>query len=220
MKPGVPWPEIEKRVRAGESMRAISRDMKERGTPISHTSISKRSTRLGWKSPTKDWLPDARKSDTARRIKNPQTKSDLKIVNGNRSPELMSLYLEKIESGLNQRTACARIHMNEDSVRAWIADDPEFAACIEEAQVLYIEGPMQAINDASERGDWSAARYLVERFPLTKDDFHQGAGKGAPAVKIIFETNIPAPGTVEAHPITTAVIDMVADDEADDDEAA
>ena len=48
---GDDWIEIERRVRAGESARAISRDLTSTGHKISHTAINKHCRRGGWKLP-------------------------------------------------------------------------------------------------------------------------------------------------------------------------
>ncbi len=53
-KPGVDWIEIERRVRAGESARAISRDLTSTGHKISHTAINKHCKRGGWKRPNSE----------------------------------------------------------------------------------------------------------------------------------------------------------------------
>ena len=50
-KPGVDWAEIERRVRAGESARAVSRDLTSTGNKISHTAINKHCKRGGWRLP-------------------------------------------------------------------------------------------------------------------------------------------------------------------------
>ena len=47
----VDWIEIEQRVRAGESARAISRDLTSAGRKISHTAINKHCRRGGWRLP-------------------------------------------------------------------------------------------------------------------------------------------------------------------------
>ena len=49
MNTKVDWIEIERRVRAGESARAISRDLTAGGHKISHTAINKHCKRGGWK---------------------------------------------------------------------------------------------------------------------------------------------------------------------------
>ncbi len=59
------WTEIERRIRAGESARAISRDLK-----ISHTAINKHCKRGGWKlpEPVKVKTPKEKTKSPQRRI--------------------------------------------------------------------------------------------------------------------------------------------------------
>ena len=219
MRHDIPWREIEQLVRDRKSYRGISRAMAERGVKISHVAIGRHCTKLGLNSPVKNWLPDAQQSDTAKRIGNPQTRSDHQIARGRRTPERMARYLELTEMGANHRASCAPICMDDDTAKAWIDDDQSFADLISEAESRYIEGPFRAINNAVERGDWGAAKWVIGHHPLTKADYGD-ADKGRGDKKIQIEINIPAPGTVDAKPIATTVIDMPADYETDDEGAA
>ncbi len=62
MNTKVDWIEIERRVRAGESARAISRDLTSTGHKISHTAINKHCRRGRWR------LPDTSAATIAKRL--------------------------------------------------------------------------------------------------------------------------------------------------------
>ena len=62
MNTKVDWAEIERRVRAGESARAVSRDLTSTGHKISHTAINKHCRRGGWR------LPDTSAAISAKRL--------------------------------------------------------------------------------------------------------------------------------------------------------
>ncbi len=90
MNTKVDWIEIERRVRAGESARAISRDLTSIGNKISHTAINKHCRRGGWK------LPDTSAATIAKRPYGDQGGAEIPIPNIKQAADLLNVNLATV----------------------------------------------------------------------------------------------------------------------------
>ncbi len=114
MNTRVDWIEIEQRVRAGESARAISRDLTSIGNKISHTAINKHCKRGGWK------LPDTSAATITKRpygdqggvrIQTPSLEDAARVLNVGRSSVIEAKVVhnlgtpEEIEAGKTGKAA-------------------------------------------------------------------------------------------------------------------
>ncbi len=90
MNTKVDWIEIERRVRAGESARAISRDLTASGHKISHTAINKHCRRGGWR------LPDTSAATIAKRPYGDQGGAEIPIPNIKQAADLLNVNLATV----------------------------------------------------------------------------------------------------------------------------
>ncbi len=158
----IPWPEIARRYREGESAYALSKTY-----PVSKAGILKRAKREGW---TRDAaLPTP-------------TPSGGVLALGERTSQNMRLILEDIAAAVPVNIAAQAVGMTSDGVDAWAIDDPGFAKQLSAAKARGHVKRIKLIDSAGERGDWKAAGWLIERHAETRNEFrssgnnNQGGG--------------------------------------------
>ena len=183
-KPGVPWLEIEQRIRAGESARSVSRSMKAAGTPISHVEIARHSRQKGWVPGKADSWKEAvnRLPSVARTILPP--------VNSKRTPEIVAQILGNIELGMTEANAAAAAGIAPGTLSHWKSDDAQMAVLMETARRRSLGMAEHEVAQAGARGDWRASVTRLERAKETRDDWApRASGSSGPSVSINFGWN-------------------------------
>ncbi len=105
----IQWTEIEKRYCGTDD--SISQLAKAYG--ISRTAIQKKARKLGWRRPAGPYTDIVQMTDTARRIADPQTLSDQRMVAfGKRTPENMERILEMVRDGTPPRVAAQAVGLH------------------------------------------------------------------------------------------------------------
>ncbi|MCC7428035.1 MAG: hypothetical protein IT557_14130 [Alphaproteobacteria bacterium] len=161
----VDWEAIRSAFERGESLAALSRRH-----AVSRQGITKRARREGWQRD--EALQAMQLSASAARIANPRTAADFRLRSqGRRSPENAAAMVRMIREGATVRVAAAAVGISARAAQAWIEDDATLAGLVERAQAEAALRRIEQIEAASARGDWAAARFLIERSPMTRDDF-------------------------------------------------
>lgn len=176
-KPGVDWPEIERRVRAGESFRSIEESL---GT-VSHQGIAKRARKEGW-------TEDARKALAATSFKVAKT-------NGKASIERKLEIIASLEKGTPYKVAAGAVGVCENTLLNWRNEDEAFAAECEAAEWRFVRKNVGRIDSAAERGDWKAAQFLLGKHPRSKETYADEKTAGGMNLQVIL--NIPKPGSIQ-----------------------
>lgn len=189
MKSEIDWPGVEKRVRAGEAFRAIARDLKASGTPISHVAIKKRSDKEGWLPSAQSWKQEVRAVIPG----NHSGHDHAPVMFNKDSPETRASILADLERGLTFKSAAEKNGISDDTLKRWRDGDEEFAGQCQKAIQSFVARQVQRIEAAGERGDWKAPAYLLERHPQTREDYGQALGKGG-GPQIIVQLNIARAG--------------------------
>ena len=200
-KPGVDWLEIEQRVKAGQSYRAIERSLKEQGIKISHEAISQRARREGWKKlpSSQNWEAGIRETKTALITAKPTTNGEKRIVTiGKRSPENAEKIVALIQAGRTQKTAAAAVGISPGTLINWREDDPEFAERLRLARLESLGEAESSIVKAHERGDWRAAHVRLQADKDTSEDWGQ-ANQGGGGLQI--NINLRGHDSIEAPTI-------------------
>lgn len=187
-KPGVPWPEIETRVRAGEGYREIERDLKTRDIKISHEAISRRARRKGWVTSAEHWERQAKRLGSIQKLTNPQTTGDkIAAARSLKSPDMIGAILAGVQSGASETTAAGAAGIDISTWKAWKAADQELAQLTLKARRASLMGAEHQIAQAGERGDWRASLTRLERAPETRDDWAPSkGGSGEGGIKVII----------------------------------
>ena len=195
---GIDWNAIKQRVLAGEKYRAISRDLNEQGTKISHVAISKRSRREGWKPDVETRF--ALETKTAKILETPETHSDKLIVAfGNRTPDNLAAICGHVKDGLSPAVAAVAAGMHHDTLENWIRDDPAVGRIINDAAAENIAIAEQDLQASSRRGDIQAIKMLL-RHPMVRDRYEDVNTSKSGGITVIL--NMPDPKAVEPPTIT------------------
>jgi transposase-like protein len=169
----VDWPAVELAWRAGESFGALAR---RHG--VTRQSIAKRCAKAGWQRAEAAEAIAA--SSTARRLANPITGTDVRMVrDGRRSAANMLRILDMLATGATVPMAARRVGLSPDALHDWLKADPEFNAAVAGAQADFGARLVETIDKAGER-DWRAHAHLLERHPATRAEFAP-AVSGTPA---------------------------------------
>ncbi len=116
----------------------------------------------------------------------------------------MSTMLDAIAAGATRSVAAGLAGIGEETLREWAKQDTQFAALIREAESRKTWRRISALEAASERGDTTATKLLLERDPASRAEFGPpglgSPGDGGPGVilNIHFQTgagailNLPA----------------------------
>jgi hypothetical protein len=109
---------------------------------------------------------------TAKRIFAPLSPADFRIASeGIRTLPRMSAILDAIAEGATRSVAAGLAGIGEETLREWAKQDAQFAALIREAESRKTWRRISALERASERGDTSATRILLERDPASRGEF-------------------------------------------------
>lgn len=183
-KPGIDWPEIEVRYRAGESAYALGKCY-----DVSKQAIHKRARKEGWSQPAK-----VTKAATNGWLTMDNWSTDLASRDAY-SPESAATILENIKQGATFKLAAAAIGIHADTLTDWRKASPNFWRAIEKAQATFALRHVGNIAKAGDKGDWRASDRLLQSHPMTKEDFQDKQSGG---VSITFNINRAAPQEIEA----------------------
>lgn len=122
---------------------------------------------------------------TGQRVTAPQNRHDRKLIaDGKRSLANMRAILEALSGGASARLAAQRVGIGETTLKEWLASDLDFARLAKAAEAEAGLRAIERVKEAGTRGDWRADAYLLERMPVTRDDFaprpSTGLGEGPP----------------------------------------
>ncbi|PWS37783.1 hypothetical protein DFH01_00225 [Falsiroseomonas bella] len=175
-RPDVDWETARREYECGLSLTAIGRRHK-----ISREAVRKRVRKEGWeRTPDADALA---LTDTARRLSQPATGTDHRMVNGGggskRSMTNAQRLLDMLACGATVTLAAKRLGMAPLSVRRWLEQDEQLAAMVEQAQAEFASGLVDNIRDAGKR-DWRASFALLEKMPVSRDEFGEQPNIGGP----------------------------------------
>lgn len=185
-KPQIDWLEVERRYRAGESERSIAGDLTSRGMPISNVAIHQHAKRGNWRGQhiaaqaangAKRAGPIAKPKVAALQIV-PQTDLRRQIV------------LEKLASGLTLKLAAISAGVRPETLYDWRRTDQDFAHACDAASAAWASSQVDVMNAAGDRGDWRASLSLLERHPISRDEYGlPQAAKGGNVLNVSF--NVP-----------------------------
>ena len=178
-KPGVDWPEIEKRYRSGDTATVIAGDH-----DVSRQAIEKRAKKQGWGS---DAALSRLRHATAVTVlhRDPSARDRW----GLRTPENAELAIGLAEIGAPYAVIAARMGMTPPALKAWRDSEPDFDRALNDGYAAHAAARLGDTNSAAQRGDAGAAKWLLERNPLTRDDF--GGKDGASGPTLIVQINVP-----------------------------
>ena len=195
---GIDWNAIKQRVLAGEKYRAISRDLNEQGTKLSHVAISKRSRREGWKPDVETRF--ALDTKTAKRLETPETAGDHNLIlQGKRTPEALVAICRHVSDGLSPPVAAVKAGMSSQTYYEWIKDDPAIKIIIEDAAAQNIATVEEYLQAAGGRGDMQAIKMLL-RHPMVRDRYEDVNASKSGGITVIL--NMPDPKVVEPPTVT------------------
>lgn len=180
-KPGVDWPEIERRYRSGETTTALAAEY-----PVSRQAIDKRARKEGWAL----GQPSGASLATVATFAGDMLPNDRY---GLRTPENAALALDAAALGMPITGIAARLGMTAPALKAWRDAEPEFSAAIMEAYSRHASRHLNNVGSASDRGDARAAQWLLERNPVTREAFAGRDAQGGPTLVV----NINVPRSIE-----------------------
>lgn len=168
MAKNIDWLSIRLRYLNGETAYSISKELGGRPTK---QGIAQRAEREGW--------------GKARQGK-------ILVYNGNGeltdSRDIQKdKILQALMHGASYKLAAAIAGLSKKTLSRWREKDPDFATLVLEARAQRLGKHEQNINDAGDRGDWKASAYMLERDPLTRDQY---AKQEAPETAIQFNIGI------------------------------
>lgn len=187
-KPGVDWATIRREYEAGTaSVRELGRKHF-----ISHTAINKRLKREGWAEPG---TVSIRSVETTM-----PSNPDPQTVEGKKA-EIVSA----LGRGMTPRLAAMLVGVRGETFEAWTKADRDFGHDVIAAQARWADRRLDDINKASERGDWRAGQFAIERHPITAPEFGSNkAGEGA-KIEIVFQ-GMPSPKAVTVDDTGTRAV--------------
>lgn len=148
------WEKVRALVESGVSMSEVG-NMPDMPTK---QSISIRAKREGWA------IDD---SDESRKPPLEAFQPLLRHLLGRDSPEARQKVLDVLAAGGSFELAAALIGMTYQTVRNWRKDDEEFEMQCRIAQGTGLIEPTRTLHAATVT-DWQAAKYVLERNPITK----------------------------------------------------
>ena len=93
--------------------------------------------------------------------------------------ERKTLVIGALSEGKSYKVAAANAGISEDTLKRWRDAEPEFQSVCLRAKANHLGRHETNISNAGDRGDWKASAYLLERDPLTKDQYKQQESVGA-----------------------------------------
>lgn len=148
----IDWPSIRLRHLRGEALYSISKSLDWRPT---RQGIAARAKKEGWTKTTNGQIQvydDNQQLTDARNIQK-------------------DIILQAVLAGATYKLAAAKAGVSEKTIERWRKKDPDFATLVVKARAQRLVKHEENINDAGDRGDWKASAYMLERDPLTKDQY-------------------------------------------------
>ncbi len=182
----IPWLEIERRWKAGESSRQIAKDY-----DISHAAVNYHVRKEGWtRDLSADWNKEVRQTETARLVAAPATHGERRIATlGKTTPETAARILVLIEAGATYALAAGAVGIGASTLTDWRKRDPEFDAILTAKRCAFLAKQTTNVALAGDRGDWKAAAHMLAKSPETKGDWGDGPGAGHGTINVILNWN-------------------------------
>ena len=162
---------------SGESLRKIAATYPS----VSHVAIHRRSIKEGWLRDKKQW-----EVVTQAEVGLPATGHGAKD-----SPETRALILADIQSGLTFDQAADHVGVSRNSIARWRKLDPTFECQVRRAQGHRVTRRVGRVEQAGQRGDWHADKWLLEHDPYTAGQFRDEAGRLQARTAIQINVNVP-----------------------------
>lgn len=134
-----------------------------------HQNVSKRAKRDGWTKAKREFAPVAQDSS----LVYPTRGSEL----GTRSPENIQHIINTYAVSGNKSLTAGVVGIDRETLRRWVAQEPELAAEMEAARKQHLVKHYNNIANAGER-DWKASKEILARAPETKDDWGEVQKEG------------------------------------------
>ena len=204
MTSNVNWNVIKVRWESGESSYALAKEL-----PLTKQAVDYRVKSEGWvrkeKNDPVNWVERARESMV------PNIRP-----NGKKSPAVVGTILEAVATGVPDYVAAQAAGVTPKTLVEWKNKDPGLVTELIRARSMSASTCVQRIFAAGDR-DWKADAYLLERNPLTRDQFTKQQKDNELPIKFTFERKR-APGilgtTVEGEVIKDKkVISKIEDEE-------
>jgi len=80
-----------------------------------------------------------------------------------RNPAVVAAILEALAAGQARGTAAALAGIGATTLARWVADDPDLACRVEQAEAHAVRDALGVIHRAAESGTWQAAAWWLER---------------------------------------------------------
>jgi len=80
-----------------------------------------------------------------------------------RNPAVVAAILEALAAGQARGTAAALAGIGATTLARWVADDPDLACRVEQAEAQAVRDALGVIHRAAESGTWQAAAWWLER---------------------------------------------------------
>ena len=212
MKPGVDWAAIETRFRAGESANVIAKDF-----PISRQRIEARAKKRNWRPKTELRLPTLRRgvqammdrdweplpmwlrfvdtTETAARLKDPQSPSDRQLVDaGKCSRENLARMLGLVAEGNPKSIAARCVGVHPDTLATWLRVDSGLAELFGRAQAFVAFNRVSKLGEQIESGDASSIRFALSHDENTREHFRKssaGRSQGQGEITVTFNLSPP-----------------------------
>jgi len=169
-KPGVPWPEIRDRYLGGESATYLATQYE-----VSRQAIIKRARKEGWARDSRTVRkPVAVSTHVTRPVEVPESvgrNMSPKDRYGLRTRANARTALELARQGMPVTAIAACCGMTASAFKHWRNAELDLETALQAAYADYCFELLETINEAADRGDVSAAIWLLERHPLTRDDY-------------------------------------------------
>lgn len=172
MKSPIPWPEIEACYKGGETATVLSKRY-----PVTRQGIERRALKYGWvrakpEEAVSSFLQVAQATDIIN--------SEARLA----TPQKVAAILQTISNGATERLASIANGLSPATLTEWKGKDPKLSAAIDAARANRAIHRAGKIEEASDRGDWKASQYLLERDPMSKDDYADIRGSGGLNIQI------------------------------------
>lgn len=138
---------------------------------VSPQAVHKMAAKEGWQRGEGDGALLATTA-TAERILRPVTPADHRVASeGVRTLERMRHLLDLVSEGATRSIAAGIAGIGEETLRTWAKEDAAFGTLLREAESRKTWRRVQALERASERGDTTATKILLERDPSSRAEW-------------------------------------------------
>jgi len=206
-KPNVDWVDVERRYKAGETSRTISRVLMEFGISLSRQAIEQRAERQGWSekrpaSSAPSPVVEAKPRPKIERAKN--TRHPAVPAEANRRTEAAAVAVIAAAShGASLPVAASYANLDGEFLQRWLAEDESFRRRITQEMAAKAVRRLELVDEAAERGDVKATMWWLENAPITRTEFGKNARGTAETIKVVL--NIRGPGWEAGDPTTTVI---------------